>query len=1313
MQFTSQFGDLTGATVKLQARIDTSSRYAIIDVDGALVDASKGIYSVTFPSSITLGKGQDKAYYYDIKIQKADKTVHTDRSGMLTVDPRTTDLNAQPVITTSGVDIQNNGVMVKADAAHINLIGDMNVSEDGDGVSIGANSIKSGSYSAGTLTLTKEDGSTFDVSGWRDLSGLDFSEDGSDVGVFSKVDFKGNAVNAVKNDETLEVTINRAAVAPTLALQFSGIYDTLQDLKDAIPSPTSNQQAIVLQPSEKYYHGVGGSWVELAPVGSFHPNYLGAYDTVQDLESAEPSPANESLAIVGTTAKSFYIYTSSQWEQVTHTDLPSLDARVTDNEAKTKDNIKRLDVAEGHLQSLQLKDQQHDQQFSAIGDDITQLQARPQGIELENADGSKLSDLTSLKLNGSQIIDNGDGTYTLKTASQISVANGQQPGSTEVDASALVFTGATISVDPNDSKVAHITVPTVGTSEISVGDGVNASRDVNTIIFNGHTAYGSGNTAEIHLEFAHFKTISERDEWTTKFGSKMNFDVVCLVDSDDNGFVAWYRFDAATKAWKDYDAQGVVMSDSNGAIPKNIKTVVFGPGFSIQQAGDQEDAALVTFTESSGIDGIEINGSKLTEFNTAPPLQFDDGLHTGSDPVMLIDPRAYEVQHAASCLLQLDSDLTLQVGRETKLYTSHEIIPTGEYFSLNQQHGGVNVQDNTGGDTSVTGGELTRIIGSVSFYGKATADSNVKIWFEYKDPASPLPASILMDVNGHPMIVERNYNSGDELSEPLVIAGAMMATGQAPVVLKVEVSAGSYVVNPDQTLICVEQFSDGYETGIASIEFQRRLGIELHAEIKSFTSKMLSMKSELTGQSVPEGVISANQGYDFLNEFGVQNLTEVKASISGDMLNISDNGGVTDFYVDIYIDNVKTAMLRGKEIDYDVVIKNPRDAYNLEVYKWTGKPDSAGAIYSSRNNESLNLNAGFELVKSKFIAEHPAGDASGVTDTVTVPDDAKNLFIILRPVQAQSPISLSLIEFSWGVSDPFRGYLETSRVNLREQHLWFSESWAEFGLNSHDIGAAGLRYTISNTPSSGNPMPVGKLYKGRAPVEIDNSVNKVSGSDEPQMDGAIKFLKDGEADISKSYNVWNEQGTENTVTFWDVLIDADGNESKIPDSERIFKVPANTGAPGVIYSIPAYTIQVETGQRIGGRALSNKAGGAYVQSQNITELIVLTTIDFREEVATNYDSPDLISAPIPKALITDRRVYSFSGNSQQNVVINLDIPADVELSEIEVVKHSGTITTSIKDCEYAYDSSTKKLTVHVGNGVSEGKVYLTFWSGVS
>ena len=125
----------------------------------------------------------------------------------------------------------------------------------------------------------------------------------------------------------------------SIGANFVGIYNTLQDLKDAIAAPANNYQAIVISPSEKYYHGVGNAWVELAPVGSIHPNYLGVYDNVNDLKIAQPNSNENDIAIVGTINKVFYIKGVSDWQSIESSDLPSL--------------ISRMASAEGNIITLQ------------------------------------------------------------------------------------------------------------------------------------------------------------------------------------------------------------------------------------------------------------------------------------------------------------------------------------------------------------------------------------------------------------------------------------------------------------------------------------------------------------------------------------------------------------------------------------------------------------------------------------------------------------------------------------------------------------------------------------------------------------------------------------------------------------------------------------------------------------------------------------------------------------------------------------------------------------------------------------------------
>ena len=1155
---------------------------------------------------------------------------------------------------------------------------------------------------------------------------------GANAGRSHDIEFDGH-ISFKQEDGKVKLTINEPKSAPTLAVHFAGFYETLQDLTDAIPSPSSDLQAIVISPSEKYYHAVANQWVELAPVGSIHADYVGAYASVGDLVSNNPTAPNDSIAIIGAPSdRDWYVKESGQWEKINSQSVPKLTAR--------------MDTAEQHLQTLQTQGQ-------GFADDIKQLQDNQfNGIHIEDDDGNSFDDISGLAFDGATVQDDqGTGLSTVVISTKLPIANGQSPDSVSETVKALEFPNAHIVVrDPGGANVGVVTIPNSGGSSdnevsvvvdgatysgksvlefdhfsaknvpgnpsrilltpdaaggVNVGDGVNASREVKTIKFPGHQAYGSGDEASIHIECLHFASKSDLDSWATKFGSELDYDSIAVVDDDGNGFVGWYKFNAATKKVEEYDAQGVVIGDSNGFVPKNIKTIVLGAGLSAQQAGDQEDAVLINATGSGGSGTININGGKVSDLHFLPPIQTEN--KGANDFRVFVDPQAFESQHANACLLELDHNVTPQSGKETDLYLSHEIVPTGEYFNLNPSARGVDVQDNTGGDTAVTGGQLTRIMAAVSFYGKAAANGNVKIWIYYKDPSSQLAGGILTGVNGNPMVTERYYKAGDDMSlHPLILANAMMATGQAPIVLKIE-STIAVSINSTETLLCIEQFANGYQTSLASIEFQRRIGMEIHAETKTFGLKEASLKDELAGINEPLTNVPANSGDDFLNDFGVQNNTKVMASIVDGVFNISANGEPADYYVDIQIDNVQTQMLRGREVIYSANFKNSNDAYNLEIYAWTGTPDRLPKVWNGWGNALPTINDGYTLIKSKFQQEQPDGLYRDVTDTATIPDNANNIVILVRPIEKVDPSDLSMKDFYWGVPHAVHGYVEVSRNPLDEMHFKFDKGYGEFYLDNQ--GYQSVRYTINDTPE-GNPLPVGVFMKGKAPIERDGTVNTVPGSQIPQFDGAIKFNKDGEARISRTYWVWNEQLTDDTVTFWDVLIDVDGNATKIPQSEATFTAKGNQGASGTFFSIPAYSVEVETGQRVGARASSNIKDGAYIQSNAGGKFATQTVIEFDELVAESSDSPDLVSAPLAKSLVVDRRYHEFTGNSAQNITIsNFVIPSDVVLASVTAERMTATGYSSIDEIQHSYNYTTQEMTVHVG-GVTSGVVFFEFWS---
>lgn len=112
---------------------------------------------------------------------------------------------------------------------------------------------------------------------------------------------------------------------------FVGFYDDLSELQDAQQTPPDDLQAIVLLPSEYYYHAAGGKWLKFAPVGEVHPSYVGAYDTIQDLQAARLKPGDGDVAIIA--KKQFYIYAAGQWEALIKSSSGTESAQVTKNAA--------------------------------------------------------------------------------------------------------------------------------------------------------------------------------------------------------------------------------------------------------------------------------------------------------------------------------------------------------------------------------------------------------------------------------------------------------------------------------------------------------------------------------------------------------------------------------------------------------------------------------------------------------------------------------------------------------------------------------------------------------------------------------------------------------------------------------------------------------------------------------------------------------------------------------------------------------------------------------------------------------------------
>lgn len=353
------------------------------------------------------------------------------------------------------------------------------------------------------------------------------------------------------------------------------------------------------------------------------------------------------------------------------------------------------------------------------------LNQKISGIRVEDEDGNSFDDINSLAISGATLADSG-GTQevNLNIKPKITVANGQEPGSSSVTGNAIVIDGTTVESDPNDPNVIIVGLPPSSTGGIELDN-------------------GTANVAGV---------------------TKIN------VPTSE------------------------ILAKGSGEVD------------------------LIPYIKANTHTG---NPALIEELNVLPPIQLIPKQGEQYKYDILINPAAYETKHGDSCLLKLDMVESIAGQKPHNIYMTEEVVPTGIFFNLNSQNQGIDVQDNTGGDTALTGGQLTEALVKVEFLDSAPEDGNVKVWLEYKDPSDPIDKKILLDVNGVPLAVEKQFKANDKIGY-FVLAGGFLAkaTQTLKVVVETSFSSNSKItLDPLNTMACLNQFGDGYETSIARIEF--------------------------------------------------------------------------------------------------------------------------------------------------------------------------------------------------------------------------------------------------------------------------------------------------------------------------------------------------------------------------------------------------------------------------------------------------------------------------------------------------------------
>ncbi|MGL4466108.1 MAG: hypothetical protein ACRCUK_01275, partial [Plesiomonas shigelloides] len=987
------------------------------------------------------------------------------------------------------------------------------------------------------------------------------------------------------------------------------------------------------------------------------PTYIGAYDTVQDLQAASPSAADQSVAIIGTQARAFYIKLQGIWNAITGSDLPSLTARVQVVESGLSATTA---IAHGNTAAIQQLDQDIKADMQVMQSDIAQ---KISGLHVEDIGNHSFDDINALHFIGATVSDDGSQQTTITIDKQkINVSNGQEPSSKNFDVENLEFPGASLNTRDN-GRIAVVAL-------------ANPSAGIDV------TVDGTDYAGQKAIEFEQFTAV--------KHGDKL---VLTPPTSTGGG--------------------SLILDDGTSSIGGITKIEVPTSKLVDKSAGVVELTPRVSFENLSG--GYDtFSAHTLT---VASPLKVESSKNSPSGPpdpdrvTMTIDPAAYERQHTASHLAYL-ADETNIVGKKgiTKhsgaLWFEDVVYSSPTYIQIDRNRKLIGIQEYDGLDPNVTGGQDYLIAFRVNMKGVAPEDGVVKAYLNEYDELGR-DSGILVNSSGQPMAAERSYKAGEKLGA-LDVIGVVKATALRYFSCNVEDTFNdAYLTLTDSTEgvtgLMVQSITVDEKTGPALLQFEADTNQDISFSSHYLGPERLDFAWLVRSNEAPVS-IAGGIGLTMADGYGFYNLTPVKFGSVNNHLQISDNGSdIADFNLHRIFNAEETQMMRGRDVDVTVTLTNKDMGFRIALLKWDGKPDMyTKEIYKTRTNDSIDLQAGWTIAGELFISEDAIQDDHVATKRFTVPVDANNYAIMIYPTNAQQPLTLLLKDLRLDVTDPFTGYVIHFSEMDRERALAFSEQHMTLYQDNQGYGA--LRYTINGNDQ---PMPIGVLGKGEADVSIDNTLNTIAGTMAKGGEGGLEFKTDGKVTITTALRLWNEKSVAAAVMFWYELVEVGQQRGTMIDASKgTFAV--HVGAQATLFYMPTFSIDVTAGQRLILRVTGDGPDCAFLQSVSPSAPMLYTTVTFDELTAGAYDDP---FAGIDMSSFTNVR-YGFATAdidffNKSSISVQVDIPDDVDLVVLSAIKENQDLSVeSVARLGWKYFNTTKTLSISFGETVPVGRVIL-------
>lgn len=493
----------------------------------------------------------------------------------------------------------------------------------------------------------------------------------------------------------------------------------------------------------------------------------------------------------------------------------------------------------------------------------------------------------------------------------------------------------------------------------------------------------------------------------------------------------------------------------------------------------------------------------------------------------------------------------ITTNRDVKLWFDKTLIDSNGFITFNRAKKSFNLQEIDGLDPNVTGGQGVLLVCEVKARGTASVDTDLKMYL-YNESED----AVAKDSKGNFISFGQSYKAGESF-KPIAIETLLVVKGTENYSIRFKATAPN-----SNDLIELEDYYDGnsyfliqylsssYEGGFPQSKYFeltmhsiRTLSKYMGVDFKTLEAALSEDKTETT--------LQAWEGLTSITGVHLSNATDINVEIANSILNVNSTGtDLSLFNVGLILNSEEVLDLKNKQVKIDLNFSSSSTAFNLIMYKWLGDIDKfTDKIILDEQNYNYNLEQNWvEIERKEYTLDLINKGLYTTSYEFTMPNDAKNVAIVLVPIEKENPLSLNLAKMNISASNPFNAYEIIDSKRFEEKQLELKDEVTTFTY-ALPKGLYSVRYTFH---AGETKIPVGLANKSTDVIN-DNAWNDNTGLS--NYEGDLKFNNNASISIKGYINAFAGEnlGVGETATFKMYFYNVDKKE-KVLASEKAFSL---------------------------------------------------------------------------------------------------------------------------------------------------------------